>query len=259
MTPKFFAREDSRLNSPRPIASKEAAMENTPASESPNVKSGLSTKKIILIILGAVLLTAGLAVGGTVWWIKHNFDPSPMKPVVLSEKEQLAFDSKLTAFVDPPNSALPPAIPSVPAEAPVPPKPAEPGAENRTLIITEREVNAYLAKQNLGEHVTVYFGEGQLAAGIIVSAPPDFPLLAGQKVRVRLTLGTGFSPQQKLSFVMEDLSVGGISLPNAWLGDLKGVDLIAKNLEKDPAIQRFLAGIQELDIHPGSLRVVLNK
>ena len=133
------------------------------------------------------------------------------------------------------------------------------GAENRTLIITEREVNAYLAKQNLGEHVTVSFGEGQLAAGIIVSAPPDFPLLAGQKVRVRLTLGTGFSPQQKLSFVMEDLSVGGISLPNAWLGDLKGVDLIAKNLEKDPAIQRFLAGIQELDIHPGSLRVVLNK
>jgi hypothetical protein len=58
---------------------------------------------------------------------------------------------------------------------------------------------------------------------------------------------------------MEDLSVGGISLPNAWLGDLKGVDLLAKNLEKDPAIQRFLTGIQELDIHPGSLRVVLNK
>lgn len=58
---------------------------------------------------------------------------------------------------------------------------------------------------------------------------------------------------------MEDLSVGGISLPNAWLGDIKGVDLIAKNLEKDPAIQRFLAGIQELEMHAGSLRVVLNK
>ena len=205
------------------------------------------------------MLTAGLAVGGTVWWVNHNFDPAPMKPVVLSAKEQLAFDSKLTAFVDHPNSALPSATPTTPTGAPEPPRPAEPGAENRTLIITEREVNAYLTKQNLGEHVTISFAEGQLAAGIIVSAPPDLPFLAGQKVRVRLTFGTGLSPQQKLSFVMEDLSVGGISLPNAWLGDLKGVDLIAQNLEKDPAIQRFLAGIQEVDIHPGSLRVVLNK
>ncbi len=178
-----------------------------------------------------------------------------MKPVVLSEKEQLAFDSKLSVFVDPPRSPMPPTATAEPTL----PKPTEPVEGNRTLLITEREVNAYLAKQNLGEHVSVSFGEGQLAAGIIVSAPPDFPFLAGQKVRVKLTFGIGLSPQQKLSFVMEDLSVGGISLPNAWLGDIKGVDLIAKNLEKDPAIQRFLAGIQELEMHAGSLRVVLNK
>lgn len=235
-------------------------MENTPPPPSPNVKSGLSIKQIILIIVGAVFLTAGLAIGGTIWWVKHNFDPAPMKPVTLTEKEQQVFDSKLTAFVDPPRAALPANMPADTPQAPVtPPRPAEPGAENRTLIITEREVNAYLAKQNLGEHVSVSFSQGQLVAGIIVSAPPDFPFLAGQKVRVRLTFGTGFSPQQKLSFVMDDLSVGGISLPNAWLGDLKGVDLIAKNLEKDPAIQRFLAGIQELDIQPGSLRVVLHR
>jgi hypothetical protein len=142
----------------------------------------------------------------------------------------------------------PPAVPQI-----------EPGAENRTIIITEREVNAYLAKQNLGEHVQLSFSEGKIAAGLIIIAPPDFPLFAGQKVRVRLTFGSGLTPEHKLSFALDDISVGGISMPNAWLGDIKGEDLVAKNLESDPALQRFLAGIQTFEIHNGNLKVVLNQ
>ena len=56
-----------------------------------------------------------------------------------------------------------------------------------------------------------------------------------------------------------DLSLGGISLPNSWIGDLKGVDLVAENVETDPALQKFLAGIQSLEVHNGTLRLVLNK
>ena len=239
-------------------------METIPAPSPPAEKPGLSTKKIVLIIFGSILLTAGLAVGGTIWWVKYNFDPKPMQPVVLSEKEQSAFDSKLAVFGDPPMAPVTINVPATPGQPPAPPPPVavpqiEPGAENRTIIITEREVNAYLAKQNLGENVQVNFAEGKLVAGIIVEAPPDFPVFAGQKVRVRLTFGTGLTPDHKLSFVFDDVSVGGIALPNAWLGDLKGVDLVAKNLENDPALQRFLAGIQSLEIHSGSAKVVLNK
>lgn len=236
-------------------------MENTPTPSAPAVQPGFSTKKIVLIILGSILLTAGLAVGGTIWWVKHNFDAKPMKPVVLSEKEQRDFDSKLAVFGDPPMAPVtiqvPPAPGQPPASAPIPQ--VEPGAENRTIIITEREVNAYFAKQKLGENVQVSFAEGKIVAGIIVDVPQDFPLMAGQKVRLRLTFGTGLTPDHKLSFVFDDVSVGGISMPNAWLGDLKGVDLVAKNLESDPALQRFLAGIQSLEIHSGSAKVVLNK
>ncbi|MES2594487.1 MAG: hypothetical protein V4662_04075 [Verrucomicrobiota bacterium] len=246
-------------------------METPPTPPAPAEKSGLSTKKVVLIILGSMLLTAGLAVGGTLWWYKHNFDPKPMRPVVLSDKEQAAFESKLAVFGDPPMAPVTVNIPPMPA--PQVPNQAEPavvvappkelkvaaGEENRTIIITEREVNAYLAKQNLGENVQVSFVEGKLAAGIIVEAPPDFPVFAGQKVRVRLTFGTGLTPDRKLSFVFDDVSVGGISLPNAWLGDLKGVDLVEQNLQSDPGLRRFLDGIQSLEIHPGSARVVLNK
>lgn len=241
-------------------------METIPTSSPPVAKPGVSTQKVLLIMLGVFLLTILGTAGAGYWWYKHNFDPRPMQPVVLSQKEQAEFDSKLAVFGDPPMAPVTIQMPPAPVPPPPPvaqPRPAvpavEPGAENRTIVITEREVNAYLAKQNLGENIQVSFAEGKLAASIIVEAPPDFPLFAGQKVRVKLTFGTGLTPDHKLSFVFDDVTVGGISMPNAWLGDLKGVDLVDKNLKGDPALQRFLDGIQTLEIHPGSARVVLNK
>lgn len=219
--------------------------------------------RLFLLIFGAMMLTACLTAAGLFWWYRHNFDARPMQPVALSAAEKAALDSKLAVFGDPPVLPVQVMMTGMPAAAtaplPAPVLQAAPGEENRTVVLTEREVNAYLAAQNLGENVQVSFGEGRLIAGLLVEIPPDFPLMAGQKVRVRLTFGTGLSPQHKFSFVFNDLSVGGISLPNAWLGDLKGVDMVAENLEKDPALQRFLAGIKSVEIHPGGAKVVLNE
>ncbi len=228
----------------------------------PPLRLGLG--KLLLIVFMAMVLTAGLTVGGLVLWYRHYFDARPMEPVSLTAAEKTALDAKLAVFGDPP--VLPVQVQMMPAQASAPaviseraPLEVSAGEENRTLILTERELNAYLAAQHLGENVQVSFGEGKLIAGLLVEMPPDFPLMAGQKVRLRLTFGTGLSPEHKFSFVFNDLSVGGISLPNAWLADLKGVDLIAENLEKDPALQRILAGIQSVEIHPGGAKVVLNE
>lgn len=214
---------------------------DTPPSASTVSSSSLSLRKVIFIILGVMLLTAGLAVAATAWWVKHTLYPAPIKPVTLSVQEQSALDAKLAVLTSPTNK-----------------KPADPELAKRTLVITEREVNAYLAKQNLGESVEVNFSEGRVSTAIILTSPPDFPVLAGQKVRMRLTFGTSMNPGQKLAFILDDVSLGGISLPNAWLADLKGVDLIAKNIATDPGLQRFLAGIQQLDVYQGELRLVLN-
>lgn len=198
-----------------------------------------STKKIILITLAVILGCAGIAAATGAFWVKHTFYPSPMKPVSLTSTEQAAFDNKLQALNNP--AAIPP------------------DEANRTIIINEREVNAYLAQQQLGESVQVQFAEGQVSAAIILAAPPDFPIMPNQKIRLRFTFGTSLTPAHKLSLKLDDLSLGGISLPNSWIGDIKGLDLIAANVESDPALQKFVAGIQSLDIHNGTLRLVLNK
>jgi hypothetical protein len=214
-------------------------MQTTPETAAPAAPRARSTKKVLLITLAVLLGCAGIAAATGALWVKQTFYPSAMTPVSLTATEKAEFDSKLQALNNP---------------AAVPPDEA-----NRTIVINEREVNAYLAQQELGESVQVKFGEGNVSAAIILTAPEDFPIVPNQKIRLRFTFGTSLSAEHKLSLKLDDLSLGGISLPNSWIGDIKGVDLVAENVESDPALQKLIAGIQSLEVHNGTLRLVLNK
>lgn len=214
-------------------------MQTTPESAVPAVPRARSVKKIVLITLAVILGGVGIAAATGALWVKHTFYPSAITPVSLTATEKAEFDHKLQALNDP---------------ASIPPDEA-----NRTLIINEREVNAYLAQQQLGETVQVKFGSGNVSAAIILTAPEDFPVFPNQKIRLRFTFGTSLTPEHKLSLKLDDLSLGGISLPNSWIGDIKGVDLVAENVESDPALQKFLEGIKSLEVRDGTLKLVLNK
>ena len=212
-------------------------MQTTAETVAPAASQARSKKNPILITLAVILGCAGIAAAAGGLWVKHTFYPSAITPVSLTASEQAAFDGKLQALNNP----------------------AAAEAASRTLVINEREVNAYLARNELGENVQVRFGEGNVSAAIILTAPEDFPVFPNQKIRLRFTFGTSLSPEHKLSLKLDDLSLGGISLPNSWIGDIKGVDLVAENVESDPALQKLLAGIQSMEIHNGTLRLVLNK
>lgn len=212
-------------------------MQTTPPVLAPATPRGRSTKKTVLITLAVILGCAGIAAATGALWVRHTFYPSPITPVSLTAAEKEEFDSKLQTLNNP----------------------AAAEEANRTILVSEREVNAYLAQQQLGENVEVKFGEGNVSAAVIFQAPEDFPIFPNQKIRLRFTFGTSLTPEHKLSLKLDDLSLGGISLPNSWIGDIKGVDLVAENVEHDPALQKFLAGIKSMDIHNGTLRLVLNK
>lgn len=212
-------------------------MQTTAETVAPAASQARSKKNPVLITLAVILGCAGIAAAAGGLWVKHTFYPSAITPVSLTASEQAAFDGKLQALNNP----------------------AAAEEASRTLIINEREVNAYLARNELGENVQVKFGEGNVSAAIILTAPEDFPVFPNQKIRLRFTFGTSLSAEHKLSLKLDDLSLGGISLPNSWIGDIKGVDLVAQNVETDPALQKFLAGIQSMEIHDGTMRLVLNK
>ena len=205
-----------------------------------------SWKKPALIFTGIVLSCCLLTAIGTVWWVKHNIYASPLHPVQLSQSEKTTLDAKLAKLEL--------------SEEVVPPEaPAKTDGDPRTISISSKEINAFLANQGIGEQVKLDVTRNRIAANFLLPIDKDAPLFAGTTLRIRLALNALMNENGKLVVKIDDVSLGGIPLPNAWLGDIKGLDLITSNIGEDPALERFAAGIKEFRLDNGQVHIVLNE
>lgn len=219
-----------------------------PAPSTPASLPGSAWKKKLLIVFAVIVACCGITAAATTWWVKRNVYASPFRPVSLTQTEQKAFDEKVEALSGK-NAAVSSGAESQPGA----------GDDKRTLVVTDKEINAYLAKQGLGDQIKVELNEGTAAATLIAPVDKDVPVIGGKTFRIRVGLATGGKPNGGMSLAINDVSIGGVPVPNAWLGDVKGVNLLAGTAGSDPVVKRFLAGIREFQIKGGSIRVHLNE
>ncbi len=239
-----------------------------PPAPKPNVPNAPRKKsRWLLYGCGSLLFLVLLVVATvaiTLWWIQR-----PIKPVVLSPPEKAAVDQKLRRLEGEsapvagnktaPKSGLAPNQLPEHVELPpvvVPPNPDQdrrytPGS--KALTITEREINGLLnANTDLGKSVRIEFAKDAVNAYVAVPIPKDFPIGGGKMFRARgrfrVSLGNGGQPYA----VLEDVTVFGISLPNAWLGGLKGQNLIGEAMGEHNG-SPVLQGIKSLRIEPGAM------
>ncbi|MDB6074320.1 MAG: hypothetical protein JWO89_1960 [Verrucomicrobiaceae bacterium] len=207
------------------------------------VPSRSSWKKKLLVTTGIVLGTAGIAAASTAWWVKHNIYASQFQPVALNQAEQEGLDNKLKVLGQ--NSTA---------------LPVDPEVAKRTMTISEKEINAFFAQQGLGEQVKVELTEGAAAAVIVMPVDRDAPLIGGTTLRIRVAFGAKMDKDKHLALSLSDVHVGGVPLPNAWLGNLKGLNLLSDSpMQSDPAVKGFLEGIRDFKIQRGSMQIVLNE
>ena len=214
----------------------------------------------------AFLLLIAATVLITLWWIQR-----PIKPVVLSAPERAAVDDKLqrlgggkTGAVAGAGRSTTAPIPDPGTQATAAPSPARNGVEpgerperayvpgSKVLKITEREINGLLnANTELGKSVRLEFAQDAINAYLAVHIPDDFPIGGGRMFRARgrfrLSLGNGGEPFA----ILDDVTVFGLSLPKAWLGGLKGENLIGQAMGARK--QWSLKGIKSLQVEPGAL------
>jgi hypothetical protein len=201
----------------------------------------------------------------TLWWIQR-----PIKPVVLSAPEKAAVEEKLGHLGggNAPASSLATASETTPKRsekagaAPLAAV-ADTGASQRqdrsympgskVLKLTEREINGLLnANTDLGKSVRLEFAQDAINAYVAVRIPEDFPIGSGKMFRARgrfrVSLGNGGAPYA----ILEDVTVFGLSLPKAWLGGLKGENLIGQAMGERNGSPVF-RGIKSLRVEPGAL------
>ena len=190
-------------------------------------------KRKLLITACVIFGITGIAAASAAFWYHHNFQASPFKPVQLSPAEQQALEKKIGGT----------ATASDPA---------------KTIVLSEREINGWLQEQGLGDHLKVSISTGGIAASALLPVDADVPVIGGRTVRFKVALKVLLDARHHLGLFVSDLAVGGISPPNAWLGGIKGHDLLA-GADLDPAAKAFADGIKSVEIGQGEIRVVLNE
>ncbi|HUF61846.1 MAG TPA: hypothetical protein VMN36_07205 [Verrucomicrobiales bacterium] len=210
------------------------------------------------------LAVAGLAgLGAAAWWYHHNFHASPFRPVVLSQEQQESVDLKIEAL-NSPGSKLPPGMLDPAGEERIERStPGAPSAETgdrarRTLVFTETEINGVLHhNSDLGEYLDIDLDRDRISARAIVPFPADVPFIGGKTLRLRLSLGAFLDEANRLAIIVQDVSVGGVPLPAAWLGGLKGANVVEEYSSEHGLLKALADGIEEFDLQDGKMTVIL--
>lgn len=229
-----------------------------PAKKTPWLLYGCGTLIVLLLLVIATVLI-------TLWWIQR-----PIKPVVLSAKEKAVVEEKLRHV----SGEAPSASSSTPTRSRVTNRAAEAGQLPRDVAppptisqeldrpytpgskvfkLTEREINGLLnANTDLGQTVRLEFAQDAVNAYLAVPIPKDFPIGGGKMFRARgrfrISLGNGGTPYA----ILEDVTVFGLSLPKAWLGGIKGENLLGDAVGQGKS-GSGLRGIKSLRVEPGAL------
>lgn len=197
---------------------------------------------------GIVVITALITLAVAYWVVTTWLFPSAFKPVVLGEQQQQILDKKIQQLGI-----------STGSQQPLQPERYSEAGASREIEFSERELNALLARNtDLASKLAIDLSDNLVSAKLLVNIDPDFPLLGGKTLKVtggmELRLGAG-----KPSAILRGISVWGVPLPNAWLGNLKDIDLLQEFGQSGGFWQMINDGVEHVEVHDGSLLIKLKE
>lgn len=217
---------------------------NTSISDSPmDPKSnGWRTFGIVIIIL----LTLGLGY----WAFTAYLFPTSFNPVELSKTEQIQLDKKLASIRG---------VATSKDQKTLKPEAYNEKGANREIHFTEKELNSILANNtDLASKLAIDLSDNLASAKLLVTLDPDFPVLGGKTLKVsagvELLLRKG-----KPRVSLKGVSVWGFPIPNAWLGNMKNIDLFEEFGESGGFWELLNDGIESIEVKEGKLQINLKE
>ncbi|MGM0539821.1 MAG: hypothetical protein ACQERT_11525 [Thermodesulfobacteriota bacterium] len=209
--------------------------------QDPNTKKSLRLSVVVALLAFAIVLTVLITLFVAKFWL---FQPA-MDPVDLSSQEEAELETKLQV------------LQTASDQEGISPEPYSEQSADRVIYFTQRELNALIATEpDLARRAAVHLSEDMISANFLVTLPQDLPILAGKTVKVSAGLRVGYS-QGRPSIIIKGVSLMGIPVPSAWLGGLKGRDLVQYEGQGGGLWQAFGRGIADLQVKDGRLKVEL--
>ncbi|MCK4503880.1 MAG: hypothetical protein KAU22_12665, partial [Desulfuromonadales bacterium] len=139
------------------------------------------------------------------------------------------------------------------------PEPYSETNPTRAIVLSEREINALLAKNtDLANKLAIDLSNELISAKLLLPVDPDFPVLGGKTIRVKAGVQIAYLESQPV-IKIKGISVMGIPVPAAWMGGLKNMDLIDEFGNDAGFWQAFAAGIDSVTVTEGQLHIQLKQ
>jgi len=221
----------------------------TPPSQTiPPARLALRWPQVLLIVMATIAVTVAL----TWWGLTHYLFLREFKPVHLKPKEEQVLNSKLRVLGF--QVEQPPAGPR-----PLEPEPYSEKGAKREVRFSERELNAMLAKNtDLAQRLAIDLSDDLVSAKLLVPLEEDFPVLGGKTLRVHAGVELAYRGERPV-VVLKGVSVMGVPVPNAWLGNLKNVDLVGEFGGDRGFWKSFSDGVEYIHVEDGQLLIKLKE
>ncbi len=236
---------------------------NTELETEQTTRRRFSGLQVFGMILGAMLITALVMF----FVLKAYFFPKEFRPVTLNAREEQVLEEKLERLE---GVSLPAqqsdrrhSDPQAPAgdrsQGPLEPEAYSEDDAKREINLSEKELNALLARNtNLANRLAVDLSDNLASAKLLVPLDPDFPIMGGKTLKVNAGVEMSFE-QGRPVVVLRGVSVMGVPVPNAWLGNLKNVDLVSQFGADDGFWKAFAAGVEMIQVEDGQLMIKLKE
>lgn len=208
------------------------------------------TKLIVTVLVTVTITLVG------VWVVTTYIYPRAFRPVELSAREESVLDAKLDqlGFGDASQSS-----PVTNQPAPLEPERYQEDSTQREISFSEKELNGLLANNtSLASRFAIDLSDDLASAKLLIPMEESVPVVGGRTIRIDAGLELAFTNNRPV-VVLRGVSVMGVPVPDAWLGNLRNVDLV-QEFGGDPGFwSTFAAGIESLQLGDGELRLRLKE
>lgn len=194
-------------------------------------------------LFGPVLLATFLGILGALVFAKLVLFPDAFTPTKLTDKENQVLSHKLQRLDHLNNAPQPEAYKET--------------ASSRNLYFSEKELNALIGRNpDLAKKLSIDLSDNLASAWLLVPLDPDLPVLGGQTLKIHTGLNLSYKNQRPVVRLV-GISVWGVPLPNAWLGNMKNVDLVETFGDRGGFWEGLANGITDIQVMDGKLEIQL--
>ena len=205
-----------------------------------------------LKVLGIMLVLALLITGVSMWWVKHNVYASPLDPVVLSQKEVTKLQEKLERLERA-------SMQAAPSNNSLKPEAYSEDDAKREIRITEKELNSLIAEnKKWADKVAIDLSADLLSLTLLIPVDEEFPIIGGTTARITAGATLRYENERPV-VILRGISLGGVPLPSAWMGDIKNKNLLDEFGGQGGFWDAFSDGIANIEVREGHLYLKLKE